>query len=134
MTSSDWDTFGRTLYGEARGEPFDSQVGVAWVILNRVKKQGWYGGNVTEVCRKPYQFSCWNGNDPNLPIITGITTESPAFRRSLGIAALAESGDLPDPTGGAVNYYADSIAPPTWVAQMVFTVQLGHHRFYKEAS
>jgi N-acetylmuramoyl-L-alanine amidase len=133
MTASDWDTFARTLYGEARGEPFPSQVGVAWVILNRVKLQAWYGKNITEVCLKPYQFSCWLGSDPNLPILKAATPESPAFRRALGIAALAESGDLPDPTGGAVNYYADSIPPPDWVAKMTFTVQLGHHLFYKEA-
>jgi N-acetylmuramoyl-L-alanine amidase len=132
MTSTDWDIFGRTLYGEARGELFEGQVAVAWVILNRVKRQGWYGKTVSEVCLKPYQFSCWLETDPNYQLIKAATYESPTLRRCLGIVALCESGDLPDPTGDAINYYSDSIPPPRWVADMTQTTKIGHHLFFTE--
>ena len=34
-TEQDWDTLARTIFGEARGESLQGQVGVAWVIRNR---------------------------------------------------------------------------------------------------
>lgn len=40
-------------------------------------------------------------------------------------------GMITDPTQGATNYFADSIAPPNWVDGATFTVQIGHHKFYK---
>ncbi|MGH3756111.1 MAG: cell wall hydrolase, partial [Pseudonocardiaceae bacterium] len=68
----DWEVMGRTLYGEARGEPFDGLVAVAWVIRNRAESPRWWGRDVKGVCLHPLQFSCWNETDPNRKIITNV--------------------------------------------------------------
>ena len=132
-TSEDWDTLARTIFGEARSEPFQGQVAVAWVVRNRADHPTWWGSTVRDVCRRPYQFSCWNENDPNLPKLQAATSADPHFLRALGIAALVIQRDLYDPTNGATHYVADYIDPPEWSAQMVPVVTIGHHKFFKEA-
>ena len=68
VTEKDRDILARTLWGEARGESLAGQIAVAWTIRNRVndgKAKSWWGEGYAGVCQKPYQFSCWNKNDPN---------------------------------------------------------------------
>jgi N-acetylmuramoyl-L-alanine amidase len=130
--SEDVDTLARTIYGEARGEPFQGQVAVAWVVRNRVNAHSWYGSDVIGVCRKPLQFSCWNTNDPNFGIIEAATLDTPGFVVATGVACIVLTGNFPDPTNGATNYYASSIPAPGWAAAMVPTAEIGHHKFFKE--
>lgn len=57
-------TLARTLWGEARGEPIEGQVAVAWVIRNRADGARFAGqllgreGAVAHVCLTLWQFSC----------------------------------------------------------------------------
>ena len=73
MTDHDLDILARTLYGEARGEYGTSGpaafIAIGNVIMNRFQRGGPYGKTITEVCLKARQFSCWNSNDPNRPLI-----------------------------------------------------------------
>ncbi|AZD06253.1 Cell wall hydrolase [Pseudomonas chlororaphis] len=73
-TEKDRDLLARTLWGEARGEGLAGQIAVAWTIRNRVndgKAKSWWGEGYAGVCQAPYQFSCWNKNDPNYPFLSG---------------------------------------------------------------
>lgn len=117
----------RTIYGEARGESQNGQIAVANVVMNRVKKGGWYGASVKDVVLKPYQFSCWNANDPNRSIILAATPAQLAGQ--LAIAKRAIAGNLPDITNGATNYHAKSVTP-YWAASMTKTATIGNHIFY----
>lgn len=117
----------RTIYGEARGEGERGMHAVANVIMNRVKKGGWYGASVKDVVLKPYQFSCWNANDPNRSIILNATEQQLA--QATAIAKRAIAGNLPDITGGAINYHAKSVNP-YWAASMTKTATIGNHIFY----
>jgi N-acetylmuramoyl-L-alanine amidase len=135
------DTLARTLYGEARGEGFDGRVAVAWVVANRFRKNTWYGGSITEVCRKPWQFSCWNANDPNLPKLKAVDELDPLFAECIGIAGLVYAavfgriGALPatmkDPTSGATHYHVSTMTPP-WAVNKVPVCQIGRHKFYND--
>lgn len=60
---TDREIFAKTVYGEARGEPEEGQIWVAWVIKNRARanKSYWGGSKIGDVCRKRLQFSSWNG-------------------------------------------------------------------------
>lgn len=127
----DWHILARTVFGEARGEGYLGQVGVAWVAKNRAVRGGWFGTSIADVCLKPQQFSCWNDNDPNKAAISKAQIQDHGFLRALGIAALVIAGDIQDPTGGADHYHAVSIPPPSWTRRMTKTVQLGQHIFYK---
>lgn len=122
------DYMARTIYGEARGEGVKGMQAVANVIMNRVARGGWYGASIKDVVLKPYQFSCWNSNDPNRAIITNASAAQ--LRQAREIAEKVISGELPDITGGATHYYAKSISAPYWTKSMKRVATVGSHYFY----
>ena len=52
----------QTILAEARGEGRSGMYAVAACIKVRAKNRGL---TYAQVCLQPYQFSCWNANDPN---------------------------------------------------------------------
>jgi N-acetylmuramoyl-L-alanine amidase len=137
VTDKDRDILARTLWGEARGESLVGQIAVAWTIRNRVldgKAKSWWGEGYAGVCQKPYQFSCWNKNDPNYAYLSG---GKPIPFREFAQAQIAADqvidGKVPDPTGGATHYYATTMSKaPVWAAKAKQTLKLGHHVFFKD--
>lgn len=126
------DQLSRTLWGEARGCGREGMMRVAAVILNRAKNSRWWGHDIPSVCRAPYQFSCWNSDDPNLPKLLAVTPADPWYNVALAVAATAVDGTLSDLTGGADSYYALSMkAPPFWTRRAVHTVSDGWHSFWR---
>ena len=137
VTEKDRDILARTLWGEARGESLAGLQACAWTIRNRVedgKAKSWWGEGYAGVCQQPYQFSCWNANDPNSPYLAG-AKPIPAgeYKRALTVAMAVMGGVVLDPTGGATHYYATSMPKaPAWVKGATLTLTLGGHRFYKD--
>jgi spore germination cell wall hydrolase CwlJ-like protein len=135
-TTSEIDILARTLWGEARGESQAGMEAVAWTIRNRVfdgKAKSWWGEGYAGVCQKPWQFSCWNANDPNSPYLKG-AKPIPAgeYKKALAAATAVVNGAVPDPTNGATHYYATTIPkPPKWVIGATQTFKLGQHVFFK---
>ena len=125
------DIMARTLWGEARGEGLPGITAVACVILNRANNPRWWGKDVVDVCWKPYQFSCWNENDPNRAKLLAVTTDDIQFRLCLDVARRAISDTLPDPTGNADSYYDISIPTPNWANGADRTYAVGDLRFYR---
>ena len=123
------DLLARTIWGEARGEGTQGMHAVANVIMNRVKKGGWYGATVQDVVLKPYQFSVWNKGDPNREKALEVTTADSQFWTAKKLASLAYNGQLDDITGGAVNYHAKYVSP-SWAKSMTKTATIGQHIFY----
>jgi len=131
-------TLARTLWGEARGEPREGQIAIAWVIRNRLEHPGWWSrqrgddipdDTIEAVCRDPAQFSCWW--DAQAPLVR---------TRSLGpqieLARAVLGGLEPDPTGGADHYHtiarpeAAATWPPKWAVGHP-GVTIGRHLFYR---
>jgi spore germination cell wall hydrolase CwlJ-like protein len=136
-TEKDRDVLARTLWGEARGESLVGQIAVAWTIRNRVndgKAKSWWGEGYAGVCQKPYQFSCWNKNDPNYPYLSGAKTiPFREFAQAQIAADQVMAGKVPDPTGGATHYYATTMPKaPVWVKGAKETLRLGLHVFFKD--
>lgn len=134
-------TLARTLWGEARGEPVEGQIAIAWVVKNRVNNPGWWSrqkgdgivdDTIESVCLDPNQFSCWW--DSQAPKVRSRSIES------LGpfmVAAQAVLDGLePDPTGGADHYHTIArpegvrVWPPKW-AQGKAGKTIGRHIFYR---
>jgi spore germination cell wall hydrolase CwlJ-like protein len=86
------------------------------------------------VCQAPYQFSCWNKNDPNYPFLSGAKPIPTGEMAKAVMAATAViDGAQPDPTGGATHYYATTMPkPPKWVVGAKQTLKLGNHIFFKD--
>ena len=129
---SDSDTLARTIFGEARsgGKPLMSAV--ASTILNRVAKQTWYGLTITEVCKKPWQYSCWNAADPNCQVINDVGDSDPIFCDALAIANQAVNGSLPDTTDNATHYYSTTIPEPSWAVNHTPCASIGNMLFFND--
>jgi N-acetylmuramoyl-L-alanine amidase len=129
-TDRDLDTLARTIWAEARGEAHEGRVAVAWVIRHRAERSGWPAA-VADVCRQPWQFSCWNRNDPNLAKLEALSIDDPLYRECHEVGRAVLAGEVDDPTGGADHYFADYIRPPDWAERMTFTTKIGRHLFYR---
>jgi spore germination cell wall hydrolase CwlJ-like protein len=122
------------VWREARGEPVDAKNAVSWVVMNRVKANGWFGKGVVGVLTHPWQFSSLTApGDPNLirwpnPVDTA---SDMVWSECLDAAEGAYNGTSVDTTGGAVNYYSVDIAPPSWTMEMTYVGQIGNFKFYK---
>jgi N-acetylmuramoyl-L-alanine amidase len=138
-----------TVWGEARGQPVQGQQAVAHVVLNRAAartpsgKPQWWGGSIEGVITKPWQFSCWNDNDPNAPgcrdlrdrLLLGPQAALSAAEVQAYTAALAVLNGAPDPTGGATHYYAAWMdgkgVAPKWAKGRTPSAVIGGHKFYR---
>ncbi len=128
------------IYGEARGEPIEGKIAVAAVIMNRVKRDGWFGKNVKEVILKPWQFSVFNINDPNRERLEAIALDFKShvetyesLKESYWVALGFLGNWLPSNVGAATHYFADYIDTPTWAEKMEHIRDIGRHKFYLEA-
>jgi len=130
-TPTDYDAMFRTIYGEARGESLEGMIAVGWVIRNRATIGGWWGNTIKDVCYKPYQFSCWNENDPNFNILQSLALSNKGALMCLGVAAAVLNEIEPDPTKGATHYHTKQVKPK-WASQIdKITATIGNHIFYK---
>lgn len=130
------DILAKTIFGEARGEPLSGQEAVASVIMNRVsisQKKGryWWGNSIAEVCQKPYQFSCWNLDDPNYKILLKANEDNPIFATCKRIARRAAAGLLEDRTSGATHYHVKWLRPK-WSVGKIPCAEIGNHVFYND--
>lgn len=129
MNSIDLDTAWRTVWGEARGEPWPGKIAVAWVIKNRADT-GYRGTTPDEVCKWRLQFSCRNENDPNAKLLEEVDpATNDRARDCVAATALVLAGLVPDPTGGARHYHADYVKP-NWAEGQKPSLVVGHHLFY----
>lgn len=138
--SDDLQVLAATIYGEARGEDFFGQQAVASVVRNRVlvarqtgRKQ--FGdGSYHSCCLVPWQFSCWNHNDPNRSklLTLDFTKPDPVLEQCVATAQATMDGNETDLTGGAL-YYKTSVLPwpKDWGQQVPPLKVIGSQSFYK---
>lgn len=127
-----------TTYGEARGEPIEGQLAVINTINNRSKNRA---QTIREVCFANLQFSCWNQNDPNFPILMELANQVivekvPENRIFNQITYLVEgvlSNRLSDNTRGADHYMTthlfQSDKRPSWAKNPKRQIEIGNHTF-----
>ena len=128
----DWENLrclALNIYHEARGEPLQGKIAVAYVVLNRVAAAG-FPGDVCEVIkqggeRRRYrcQFSWWCDGRSDRP------RDLAAWRESLLVALLIKRGATDDPTEGALWYHADNVRP-YWAKIFKKHLKIGKHIFY----
>ena len=128
-TLFDDEVAARTIYQEARGEGQSGMAAVAHVIRNRIVDGRW-GKCAASVCLWRAQFSGWSSSDPNFQIACELDEGDGLLGQCAQI--WGESGSDDDPTDGACFYFSTVIAPPAWANAMIFTVQIGKHRFYRD--
>jgi hypothetical protein len=130
-------TLAKTMWGEARGEGAEGLSAVAHVVFNRVARQTYWGKTIEEVCLRPYQFSCWNANDPNRPQLLKLTSANGIYALALQLAQQLLDLDSmerarQDTTGGATHYHARTISPPRWARGRTPCARIRNHIFYRD--
>ena len=119
-SQSDVQLIARAVNGEARGEPYEGQVAVAAVILNRVKHSS-FPNSVSGVIYQPGAFTAVSDGQINVPIASNSTVYK----------ACEDAMNGWDPTGGAIYYFNPDTATSSWIWSRTFIKQIGKHRFCK---
>lgn len=119
-SASDIQLIARAVNGEARGEPYEGQVAVAAVILNRVKHSS-FPNSISGVIYQPGAFTAVSDGQINVPI----ASDSTVYK------ACQDAMNGWDPTGGAIYYFNPDTATNKWIWSRTFIKQIGKHRFCK---
>ena len=126
-----------TMWGEARGQGEEAMRAVGHVIANR-SRTGAHGAYVTDTVSEAFQFSCWNPGDPNRQAMLDVLSlpkASKEHRLWLAARRLADeilSGRSEDPTGGALFYHSEAVAPD-WSRGLAPVRRIGTHLFFRTA-
>lgn len=118
--TSDIQLMARAINGEARGEPYEGQVAVGAVILNRVKDSR-FPNTISGVIYQPGAFTAVADGQINAPIDESSTVYKAARDAMNGW----------DPTGGCVYYFNPSTATNKWIWSRPLVKTIGKHRFCK---
>jgi len=114
--SGSLDLLARLISAEARGEPYEGQVAVGAVVLNRVEHPS-FPNSIAEVIYQPGAFSCLDDGQFDEPV-----AES-AYR------AAQDAVNGWDPSYGAIYYFNPSTATSKWIWSRPLIVNIGKHRF-----
>lgn len=115
-SSNDVYLLAKLIHAEARGEPYQGQVAVGAVVLNRVKSSS-FPNTISGVIYQKYAFTCVSDGQINLA----------PDASSKKAASDAMNGW--DPSGGAIYYYNPKIATSSWIFSRKTTVTIGDHVF-----
>ena len=118
--ASDIQLMARAINGEARGEPYEGQVAVGAVILNRVKDSR-FPNSISGVIYQSGAFTAVADGQINKQIEEGSTVYKAAQDAMNGW----------DPTGGCVYYFNPATATNKWIWSRQLVKTIGKHRFCK---
>jgi hypothetical protein len=136
------ESVGLTLIGEARGEPIEGIIAVGSVIRNRLHTLGSKYGSYPEVCFADSQFSCWNSDSSERPMLLDLAVKmihdeginDPYLVQCLFIADGIVNDKLIDNTRGATFYMVstllNSIKAPSWSKARKNDIVYGHQTFF----
>lgn len=116
--SNDLNLLSRIIYGEARGEPYEGQVAVGAVVLNRVRSSS-FPNTIAGVI---YQSGAFDA------VSDGQINKTP---NSTAKKAAQDALNGWDPSKGAIYYFNPKTATNKWIWSRPMTVTIGNHRFCK---
>ena len=119
-SASDIQLMARAINGEARGEPYEGQVAVGAVILNRVKSSQ-FPNTIAGVIYQSGAFTAVADGQINQPIAEDSTVYKAAQDAMNGW----------DPTGGCIYYFNPATATNKWIWSRPHVKTIGKHRFCK---
>lgn len=113
-TASDLDLLARLITAEAQGEPYDAQVAVGAVVVNRVKSNLFpnsISAVINQTVKGCYQFT---------PVLNG-NINRPALPNAIKAAYAALSGN--DPTNKSLFFY-DYLATDAWIRAQPVSIKI----------
>lgn len=119
-STSDVQLLARAINGEARGEPYEGQVAVGAVILNRVKASN-FPNTISGVIYQPGAFTAVSDGQINVALEDSATV----------VKAARDAINGWDPSGGAIYYFNPNTATNSWIWSRPLIKTIGKHRFCK---
>ncbi|MTI81377.1 MAG: LysM peptidoglycan-binding domain-containing protein [Firmicutes bacterium] len=120
VSPEEFDLFARIISAEAQGEPYNAQVAVGAVVLNRVASAD-FPNTITDVIYEKsygfYQFS---------PVENGFIN-TPATDSAINAAKDALSGN--DPTNGAIYFFETAVTTNKFLLARPVATQIGAFTF-----
>ena len=114
---TDLEALQRIVYCEARGEPDNGKLAVAYTVVNRTAISG---KSVAYEATKKSQFCVWSS----------AMTETAAALKCKDYAKAAINRSKPDPSNGATFFYSGS-SVPYWARGKTPCATIGGHKFFK---
>lgn len=114
--NADVELLARIISAEARGEPYEGQVAVGAVIMNRIKHPS-FPNTLAEVIYQPGAFSAIDDGQFNEPV------EASARR------AAQDALNGINPIGDAIYYYNPKTATNAWIRTRPVIKTIGDHVF-----
>lgn len=116
LSEQDLKLMANAVYGEARGEPYEGQVAVAAVILNRVESEA-FPNTVSGVIFQPGAFTAVSDGQIWLP------------PNEQALKAVRDAVNGWDPTGGCLYYFNPETATSEWIWSRPQVKTIGKHIF-----
>lgn len=116
--NSNVELLARVINGEARGEPYEGQVAVGAVVLNRVKHSS-FPNTIAGVVYQKGAFTAVDDGQINQAVIESCRK------------AARDALNGWDPTGGAIYYYNPATATNNWIRTRPVIRTIGKHVFCK---
>ena len=110
----------RAIHGEARGEPYEGQVAVGAVILNRTKDPN-FPKTVAGVIYQPGAFTAVEDGQINVPMEAN----------SSAVKAAKDALNGWDPSDGCIYYWNPATATSKWIWSRQIVKTIGKHHFAK---
>jgi N-acetylmuramoyl-L-alanine amidase len=114
--SNDVALLARLISAEARGEPYEGQVAVGAVVLNRIEHPS-FPNTLSGVIFQSNAFSCVYDGQFDEPVADS------AYQ------AARDALNGWDPSGGAIYYFNPSTATNAWIWSRPLITVIGKHRF-----
>ena len=118
QTNNNLNLLARAISGEARGEPYEGQVAVGAVILNRVNNSS-FPNTIAGVV---YQAGAFDSVDDGQINMEPTTTAVKAARDALNGW---------DPSGGAIYFFNPATSTSKWIWSRPIIKTIGKHHFAK---
>jgi len=116
FTQEEVTLLARAVYSEARGEPYEGQVAIAAVILNRLSHSS-FPNTISGVIFEPGAFTAVSDGQ------FWLTPNDQAYQ------AARDAINGWDPTGGAIYYFNPDTATSAWIWSRPQIKQIGKHIF-----
>ena len=114
--SGDVNLLARLISAEARGEPYQGQVAVGAVVLNRMNHPS-FPNTMSGVIYQNGAFTCIVDGQFNQPVA------------DISLRAAREALNGADPSGGAIYYFNPSTATNKWIWSRPLICVIGKHCF-----
>ncbi len=116
LSNNDLKLVANAVYGEARGEPYEGQVAIAAVILNRIKSPS-FPDTIAGVIFEPRAFTA---------VSDGQIWSAPNAKAKKAVQDALRGWD---PTGGCTYYFNPATATSSWIWNRPQVKRIGKHIF-----